>query len=268
MPEFITSLPENFTLEFELGCDKKQSGYMYVKLAALNNLTKIPRYIGHYEDVVTCSFDPGNYSYSAYKAGISNNGSTTQFTESKNFVKISIWRQKTRLRVYMNAEKVVDVPRAFSNDLNYNAVLFETYNVSPPHQYLFSNIRLAVGAPGTRNRLITEGKFVTRGILFDVARAEVKPESYGVLKNVAAVLNENPEVRVRIVGHTDADGDDNSNLNLSKQRAEAVKNSLVQDFGIELSRFETDGKGESQPVDKNTTPEGKANNRRVKFIKL
>jgi outer membrane protein OmpA-like peptidoglycan-associated protein len=82
------------------------------------------------------------------------------------------------------------------------------------------------------------------------------------------VLTENSSVRVKIIGHTDSDGSDADNMTLSKKRAESVKASLVKDFGIDGSRFETDGKGESQPVDKNTTAEGKANNRRVEFIKL
>ena len=82
------------------------------------------------------------------------------------------------------------------------------------------------------------------------------------------MLKENAEVKVKIVGHTDSDGNDADNLSLSKRRAESVKSSLAKDFSIDASRLETDGKGESQPVDKNTTAEGKANNRRVEFIKL
>ena len=96
----------------------------------------------------------------------------------------------------------------------------------------------------------------------------IKPESYGTLKTIAQVLQDNADVRVKIIGHTDADGDDNSNLNLSKKRAEAVKAVLSSDFGINSSRMESDGKGESQPVGDNKTPEGKANNRRVEFLKL
>ena len=79
---------------------------------------------------------------------------------------------------------------------------------------------------------------------------------------------ENSSVTVKIIGHTDADGNAAANLNLSKLRAEAVKESLIKDFGIDASRLQTDGKGASQPVDTNSTAEGKANNRRVEFVKL
>jgi len=88
------------------------------------------------------------------------------------------------------------------------------------------------------------------------------------MKDIANVLTENSSVKVKIIGHTDSDGSDADNLALSKKRAESVKASLTKDFGIDATRLETDGKGESQPVDKNTTAEGKANNRRVEFIKL
>jgi OOP family OmpA-OmpF porin len=82
------------------------------------------------------------------------------------------------------------------------------------------------------------------------------------------VLNDNPTVRVKIVGHTDSDGNEKSNLDLSKRRAASIKNSLTSEFGIDPSRMETDGKGQTQPISDNNTTEGKANNRRVEFIKL
>jgi outer membrane protein OmpA-like peptidoglycan-associated protein len=72
----------------------------------------------------------------------------------------------------------------------------------------------------------------------------------------------------KIVGHTDADGNYASNLDLSKRRALSVKNELVKTFGIDASRLETDGMGETKPVALNDTPSNKALNRRVEFIKL
>ena len=119
-----------------------------------------------------------------------------------------------------------------------------------------------------RSKLLTEGKLVSYGIYFDVNKDVVKPESYGTLKEIADVLNENPEVKVKIVGHTDSDGADPANLDLSKRRGASVKDELVKDFGIDASRLESDGMGETQPVAPNDTPVNKALNRRVEFIKL
>jgi outer membrane protein OmpA-like peptidoglycan-associated protein len=96
----------------------------------------------------------------------------------------------------------------------------------------------------------------------------IKPESGTVLKEMATTLQENPIVRVKIIGHTDSDGADTANLALSQKRAAAVKTALSSFYGIDGSRIETDGKGESQPLNKNATASEKAENRRVEFIKL
>jgi outer membrane protein OmpA-like peptidoglycan-associated protein len=104
--------------------------------------------------------------------------------------------------------------------------------------------------------------------LFDVNAATIKPESNGVLKEIAGILTEHKNIKIKIVGHTDSDGTDAANLDLSKRRAEAVKAALVKDFNIDGAMMETDGKGESVPAGDNKTKEGKAQNRRVEFIKL
>jgi outer membrane protein OmpA-like peptidoglycan-associated protein len=82
------------------------------------------------------------------------------------------------------------------------------------------------------------------------------------------VLKENPAVRVKILGHTDSDGADAANLDLSKRRGASVKEELVKNFGIDDSRLESDGLGETKPVAPNDTQTNKALNRRVEFIKL
>ena len=76
------------------------------------------------------------------------------------------------------------------------------------------------------------------------------------------------DLRIKVVGHTDGDGKDADNLELSKRRAASVKIALTKEFGIDEKRIETDGKGETEPIDKNDNPAGKANNRRVEFIKI
>ncbi len=142
---------------------------------------------------------------------------------------------------------------------------FELWGAGSP---MVSNFRVAIGQPDMRSKLITEGKLVSYGIYFDVNKDVVKPESYGTLKGIADVLKDNPTVRVKIVGHTDADGADKSNLDLSKRRGESVKNELVKTFGIDASRLEFDGMGETQPIAPNDTSVNKALNRRVEFVKL
>jgi OmpA-OmpF porin, OOP family len=282
-PEFLNSLPENFTIEFDVAAHEKYSFYSgflmlgIARAADAKNTFNAWKAFGHGRDGIAIRIHPqaagggtGHYNYSVYEKGeevMKSDGEQSNFTNKSNVAHVSIWRQKSRIRVYLNQEKIIDLPKALNG--TYSKIVF-----TPDYSYYKSedvlhiaNLRVAVGAPDTRNKLITEGKYVTRGILFDVNSATIKPGSYGALKDIANVLKENADVKVKIIGHTDADGDDKANLELSKKRADAVKTMLNKEFGIESDRMETDGKGESQPVDKNTSSEGKANNRRVEFIK-
>lgn len=288
IPEYITNLPENFTFQFDLICNEKFSYYsnqLHLLFLTGSNDKKAFEYSFiplEKRSGVKLGFHPANAGsnggtayVNTFEDGeqvINNEVNTKQFdaNKGKTKIKVSVWRQKQRVRVYVNEEKVFDLPRAFAAGKTYSTVMFELWSGmhEEKDRYLVNNIKLAVGAPDTRNKLITEGKFVTRGILFDVNSDKIKPESYGVLKDIATVLNENPDVKVKIIGHTDTDGKDADNLTLSQQRATSVKNALANDFKVDASRMQTDGKGEAQPVDKNDTAVGKANNRRVEFIKL
>ena len=287
LPEFITTLPENFTLEFDLLTNADFSFYstafnvIMANLSTTKDFTKWGRFKHNPVNGIEVNFHPMNAGSSQGRTGyniylndnnseMKNETNTSQFfAKVNNYAKISIWRQKQRLRVYMNEEKVWDLPRAMLAETTYNAVIFAVAEFHKSEdRYLISNLRFAVGAPDARNKLITEGKFVTTGITFDVNSATIKPESYGTLKTIAQVLQDNADVKVKIIGHTDSDGDDNSNASLSRKRAEAVKAVLNSDFGINSSRMESEGKGESQPLEDNKTSVGKANNRRVEFLKL
>ncbi|HXB06964.1 MAG TPA: OmpA family protein [Puia sp.] len=286
VPEFINSLPDNFTLQFDLLCGDNigyGSGNFGVSFDVIPNPSKQFTQLGHEikRDEVAVWFQPfprggqGLTLFALFSDDLQtmnneiNQGEWIMGNAQKRLVKISFWRQRQRLRVYMNEQKVWDLPRAFETGKNYNSVLFRlSDDILQNGHYLFSNLRLAAGAPDTRNKLITEGKFSTTGILFDINSATVKGESYGALKDIADVLKDNATVQVKIVGHTDSDGDAAANLTLSQKRAAAVKDALVREFGIDATRIQTDGKGATQPLAPNTTPTGKAQNRRVEFIKV
>lgn len=275
MPEDINNLPDNFTLEFDL---------MYVGSNPFLQLLLLTGGTGNdalKTDInkrsgVNIGFQPiprdkgGLVRINSYNDGETTIDNQVQFqNDGGTKIKVSVWRQKQRLRVYLNQEKVFDLPRAFPESKVYNMAMFETWSdFEDSSKYLISNIKLAAGEPDTRNKLMNEGKFSTTGILFDVNSAVIKPESYGSIKDIAGVLQSNPDVRVKIIGHTDNDGDVTTNITLSKKRAEAVRAFLISEFLVNASRLETDGKGASEPVASNTTPAGKAQNRRVEFIKL
>jgi len=286
----LLELPDNFTIQFDLLCSVPFSWSSDVFNVYLEDIIDLDRYrkgqnggemssnnINHHfwMDFHPGVYNPGTYTTKGYgKYEFKNTREKLDLGEiwmpgaEKNLLKVSIWRQGQRLRIYLNENKILDLPKIFPADMKPNLFVFEPYDLYEEDKYFIGNLRIAVGNPDTRNKLLTDGKLVTNGILFSVNSAEIKTESYGVLKEIAGILNENKDVNVKIVGHTDSDGDDALNMELSKKRAEAVKNALAKDFGIDPGRMEIDGKGEQEPLAPDTDAIAKANNRRVEFIKI
>ncbi len=268
--------PENFTMEFDIipmvpeGIEAQSIAFDLTLLSTDSEGLFPTMYVpGQSGIVLNLSTSPGPHSFSGYKEGsYTING---DYQKESGMLKlneinhISIWVQKSRMRLYMFGEKIFDIPKVFTPGHQLNQIRFLLGGEISP---LITNIRIAKAGADVRSKLLTEGKIISYGIYFDSGKDIVKPESYGSLKEIASVLKENPTINIRIAGHTDADGDDSFNLSLSKKRAEAVKAALVKEFAIEPGRLETDGRGETQPLSPNTTVEGKAKNRRVEFLKI
>lgn len=281
---FKTRLPDNYTLEFDLLLEYDGTYIKpYIKTLLLSDVK--PGYSSGGK--IELNFWPTNATHATpdaveYKSSNASgsthlNGKEQRIAtfrdanHKKTPVHVAIWVQKERFRAWVNEQKIYDLPKGVAPDVVINHLKFETGSFAgqpEDYKYFISNIKIAAAAPDTRNRLITEGKWSTSGILFDVNSDKIKPTSYGVLKEIAGVLTENSGVKVKIVGHTDNDGEEAANLDLSKRRAEAVKAALSSEFGIEAARMQTGGMGETKPVADNAKPEGKAQNRRVEFIKL
>lgn len=279
---------ENYTAEFDVIFRLKNNGWGFPELRfgffASKDEPNGSNIFLHDHDkfgAVEATVYPGQSSSS--RAGLVSNseskehfvGTPRGFSTPEGYYEaplhISIQVQKERCRIWINEEKLFDVPKGVPVGPVMNQVFFELSHTNyPEEQYgvYISNIKVATGKPDTRHKLVEEGKFSTTGILFDFQSAVIRPESYAVVKEIAGVLKENPAIRIKVRGHTSSDGDDQANMELSKKRAASVKDLLTSEFGIEAGRLETEGMGETQPVADNKTKEGKLLNRRVEFIKL
>lgn len=264
-----TYLPEVFTIEFD-AFFQRVHGPTYQDYYI--NLWPGSKPYGYSEDgnsycgsitlnmngaALTCHNDGDRKNYETYERSME--GSVGE----------PIWRHiaiafnKRSLKLFIDEKRVLNIPNL---DYKPEAFSISVHAVYGEHSAM-KNIRIAEGGKKLYDRVMADGKFVTRGILFDVNKATIKPESMGVINEVAKMMKEHQELSFSIEGHTDSDGAEDYNLDLSSQRAESVKAALVQ-LGISSEKFQTKGWGESVPMEENTTPEGKANNRRVEFIKI
>lgn len=105
---------------------------------------------------------------------------------------------------------------------------------------------------------------VIEGVNFNSGSADLTQGAQGILSRVVRTLGEYPSVRLTIMAHTDNQGDDGANKQLSKQRARSVAVYLVQN-GVSANRLKAYGYGENRPVDTNDTADGRLRNRRVEF---
>jgi outer membrane protein OmpA-like peptidoglycan-associated protein len=122
-------------------------------------------------------------------------------------------------------------------------------------------------APRIAAELAKAGRVDVHGIYFDFASAALRPESEPVLQEIADALTENAGWKLRVEGHTDSIGGDAVNLDLSRRRAASVRDALVSRYKIDPTRLATDGFGASRPKEPNTTPAGRARNRRVELVR-
>ncbi|WP_405413040.1 OmpA family protein [Maribacter sp. Asnod1-A12] len=272
IPDLPSNLPEEYTVEFDMltVVDKKTSSQAKLEIwlednnmfNKANNMAKVEIPLCMFIDIgfiIENRIEGERVIRNEVEKDIRN------ILSQENHVAIAV--NGKRFRMWINENKVVDVPRLVPENIVSFKIHPRDIRDGTDEIYI-TNLKIAEGGIDLRNQLLEHGKFSTTGILFNSGSDKIKPESYGVLKEIANTLQQETNLNLKIIGHTDADGDDALNLTLSKNRASSVKEALINQFNIDNKRLFTEGKGETEPIDNNNTMEGKTNNRRVEFIKV
>ena len=237
-----TYLPEIFTIEFDVYFHLKGNEAYYL------NLDKL-----------------GKVDIRSYYVTLKGNRSMMKENmKEPSWKHIAVSFNKRAFKLYVNKYRVLNIPNLSEKPTNVTIGAL-SHSAGRGMPAMIANIVIAEGGEDLYNRLMTDKKIVTNAINFESGKAILKPESMTIINRIVKLMNEHSELKFNIEGHTDSDGSDEFNKSLSKKRAMAVKDAMVLK-GVDGIKLTTVGYGESRPIDDNSTPEGKAKNRRVEFL--
>ncbi len=277
--ELTKPLPENFTVEFDLLLPSehpyRRPGIGFgPKPEEMDNLLSSPNSMTF--DIMSATMGNGYYELSYAVKELGYTKQKIAYTAPLNkVIKMAFEVNGKRIRLFVDGKKMVDLPTQFKPE--YRKALFFTsitsgWTETAEAYFYISNLVIAGTGGDERSQvlkdLMEKGSFSTNAILFNSGSATIKSGSDSILADLAEALKINSDLKLKIVGHTDSDGSDDANLKLSKDRATSVRAALINKYSIDASRLIADGKGENQPIAENTSNDGKAQNRRVEFIKL
>lgn len=253
----LKALPENFTYEAELKAEGKGRAFAHLILLSKEKQAFVLTTIANGPDAeLIAVVKVPKYQELGRKRTPAN------WSEP---VRLGLWVQNGRVRAFLNGEKQLDFNQVELPAIDGVEMAHDLYGTNAGIGYRM--VRFAESTPDFSQMIASSGRYVTHGILFDTGSDRLKPESAAVIQAVAKGLETNPNLKLRIEGHTDSVGDAAKNVELSQRRAEAVKMVLSTQFQVDAARLTTAGLGAGKPVDSNDTPQGRAQNRRVEFVK-
>ena len=261
MKEPFNYLGDVFTVEYDLMFPVKEGDYTWLltKFMKADNKSEEDEMM-YLERAAYDSRDDVHWYWETSRGD--SNGEYDIALPANEWNHVAISFNKRAWKVYFNGIRVVNVPNVLAPP---GWLLFQLTNGNG--DTYITNLRIAKGAVPLYDRMMSEGKFVTYGITFDVGKATIKPESMGEINRIVQLMNENPTLKFSVEGHTDSTGNAASNQTLSEQRSQAIVDKLVE-LGIAKDRLTAVGKGQNSPIADNTTDEGRAKNRRVEFVKM
>ena len=259
MKDMENYLPEMFTIEFDYLEFPNQYTFRHrFYLRDGNKDVLSVEFAGADSDVSCRYYTPSGDSRKTddgklAKSIVNKNNGWNHFALSFN---------KRACKIYINGTRVANIPNMAAPKT------LQIWGATQQDQFTYiKNVRIAKGAVPLYDRMMSDGKFITYGITFDVGKATIKPESMGEINRIVQLMTENPDLKFSVEGHTDNTGKEASNQILSEQRSQAIVAKLVE-LGIAQDRLTAVGKGQNSPIADNNTDEGRAKNRRVEFVKM
>lgn len=262
-------LPEKYTIEMDLWMatqdmnaetetDAAPMRYSYVMQFNANDGNTVATFhIENHGDPIV----EWNYTTTS---GSDGRGNVDQPKGADGWHHIAISFNKRAFKLYLNGVRLVNIPNMMQaanftlRDRNLNGTSWAG---------AITNVRIAEGAVPLYDRMMTDGKFITYGITFDVGKSTIKPESMGEISRIVKLMTDNPDLKFSVEGHTDSTGNTVANQALSEARSKAIVDKLVEQ-GISPNRLNSAGRGANNPIADNGTDEGRAKNRRVEFVKI
>jgi outer membrane protein OmpA-like peptidoglycan-associated protein len=273
MQNMKSYLPEKFTLEFDfwIGSYSKKDGNNPQNLYIVNFHTAESN-----TRVQSITLDNWYYGADDFRSDIKwdytstggdgRSGSDDSYRPTQNaWNHFAVSFNQRAMKIYINGVRYANIPATVAP--GWFAITFYTSGGYFTNNTSIKNVRLAQGAVPLYDRMMSDGKFITYGITFDVGKSTIKPESMGEINRIVQLMNENPTLKFSVEGHTDSTGNAASNQTLSEQRSAAIVARLTE-LGIAADRLTASGKGQNNPIADNVTDEGRAKNRRVEFVKL
>ena len=264
MKDMKSYLPDVFTLELDFFANRYESGFCDGYNFCFYNAEKsvLEIFMNHTDTQEGNKDIHWNYDT---PSGDHRGGDAQIIVQPEAWNHLAISFNKRALKVYVNGIRIANIPN-MAAPVRFDVVGRE-WGTPDTFREAITNIRLAQGAVPLYDRMMSEGKFVTYGITFDVGKATIKPESMGEINRIVQLMTENPDLKFSVEGHTDNTGKEASNQTLSEQRSQAIVAKLVE-LGIAQDRLTAVGKGQNSPIADNNTDEGRAKNRRVEFVKM
>ena len=259
-----TYLPEKYTIEMDLwltkiydGKKESQQEYRFQFYQNEDAYSKVLQLdINNYDFYTQSEMTWGYKSTSGQD--VSGQGKILLETDGWHHLSISF--NQRAFKVYLDGVRIANIPN-MSQAGRFTITRGWDYTSSA-----ITNVRIAKGAVPLYDRMMSDGKFITYGITFDVGKSTIKPESMSEINRIVTLMTENPDLKFSVEGHTDNTGNTANNQTLSEARSKAIVDKLVS-LGIAANRLTSAGKGQNSPISDNSTDEGRAKNRRVEFVK-